>query len=234
MPRRLPVVVSQSPLSGTAQRHLEETLVTALLMEAGVDLNVVPHVEHLDADGTGLLCLEGLAGPLVFLSWLDPDAAHQALAERGIHGRQGRTAFRQQVPGTNDRSATRTIYHIDLRQQADLEPLCAEIRRIRDDLATPTIGLVAFGGGNAVAARAPSAPESPASNAAPIPATRVTQQPNPQPTQESALAAAPSTPAAPGPPAAQASAAERPAAAEDVDDDPELERLVNQLDELDL
>jgi hypothetical protein len=47
MARRIFVVLSQSPNSSPPRRHLEEELVTQLLMESGIEVNVVPHLADL-------------------------------------------------------------------------------------------------------------------------------------------------------------------------------------------
>jgi hypothetical protein len=144
MPRRLAVVVSQSATASAVRRQLEESLITNLLLESGLDLNVVPNIPDLSSDQTGLLCLEGIQGPMVLVSWLSEVDAHQALAKKGIHARPGRTSFGSAATN-GDTTAARVIYAIDLKGFDTPAPICAEIRRIRDDLATPTISILAAG-----------------------------------------------------------------------------------------
>ena len=149
MVNRIAVVVSQSPDGNPARLSLEEDLVAGLLMENGVDVNVVPHLASLQPDGTGLLCLEGISGDMILLSWLDPRKAHGILNEKGIQGRFDRTNFGDDANGNDDSVGTvedrgrpqRTIYHMDLRTHDTVAQLPEEIRRIRDKASIKTFDL---------------------------------------------------------------------------------------------
>jgi hypothetical protein len=209
LPRRIPVVVSQSP-GGSAARQVEEELVAALLMEPGVDLNVVPHLPHLEGGATGLLCLEGIQGHLVLFSWLAPLDAQSILDGHGLAGRIGRTSF--YAPPQAASHLRRTIYHVQLGQQA-VPAMIQEIRRIRDDLATSTVSLT---GGDLLSGLAAATSQ---------PATSVAGDAPPTPSVTAAPAAQEPAGAASALPESQAG---------DDDDDHALDRLVNQLDELDL
>lgn len=79
MAKRITVVVSQGQSANPAKRDLEENIVAAMLMEPGVDIVVVPHLYDLKADGTGVLALQGVGGPMVVLSWLFERAARWTL-----------------------------------------------------------------------------------------------------------------------------------------------------------
>ena len=68
------------------KRNLEESIVTSLMMEPGIDVTVVPHLYDLKADGTGMLALKSISGNMVLLSWLFERAAHWVLDRNGIHG----------------------------------------------------------------------------------------------------------------------------------------------------
>jgi hypothetical protein len=151
MMNRISAVISQSPDGNSASRSLEENLVAGLLMENGVDVNVVPHLASLQTDSTGLLCLEGTNGDMILLSWLDPRKAHRILGEKGIQGRFGTTKFGDDAIGDEDDSVAtvedcglpqRTIYHVDLRAHDTVAPLQEEIRRIRDKASVKTFDFV--------------------------------------------------------------------------------------------
>ena len=89
MAKRLAVVVSQGQSHNPAKRQLEEDIVTALLMEKGVDVTVIPHLYDLKPDGTGMLALKGISGSLVVLSWLFPRAARWILDRNDVRGQEG-------------------------------------------------------------------------------------------------------------------------------------------------
>ena len=86
MPPRVTVVVSQGQSLNPAKRGLEEDIVAGLLGQAGVDVTVVPHLYDLQPDGTGVLCLQGITGHMILLSWLFPRAARWTLDRHGVHG----------------------------------------------------------------------------------------------------------------------------------------------------
>jgi hypothetical protein len=91
MPRKLTVVVSQGQSQNPAKRSLEEEIVAALLFEQGLEVTVLPNLYDLAPDGTGVLCLQGISGDMVVLSWLYPRAAHWVLDRHGIRGQVGHT-----------------------------------------------------------------------------------------------------------------------------------------------
>ena len=92
MAKRIAIVLSQSKHASQNHRDLEGAIVAELLMVHGLEVTLVPDLTSLSDDDTGLLCLEGIAGDMVMLSWLGGAEAHDALARRGIRGRWGRTA----------------------------------------------------------------------------------------------------------------------------------------------
>ena len=67
---RLTIVISQGQSNNPAKRRLEETLVGTLLLEPGLEVTVIPNLYDLAPDGTGMLCLQGITGDMVVLSWL--------------------------------------------------------------------------------------------------------------------------------------------------------------------
>ena len=89
-------VVSQSATANADQRDFEEQLVADLLMSGdGCEVTVIPDIAELEPETTGLLCLEGIKGDLVLMSWYAPRQAYEILAEKGIHGRFGKTIQEQ-------------------------------------------------------------------------------------------------------------------------------------------
>lgn len=158
MARRIIAVVSQSPDGSPHRRHFEEQLVAALMMQEGVDLNVIPHLEHLAPESTGLLCLEGIKGEMLLLSWLEPSAALAALQSKGIDGRLAGSRGGPQPASMRPGDANRAIYCLDLRGRESVEELLAEVLRIRDDARVqivPILGMVS-------APRVPAVAGSPA------------------------------------------------------------------------
>ncbi len=170
MAHRLTVVVSQSRSQNPKKRELEEQIVGGLLGERGVDVTVVPHLYDLKADGTGMLCLSGIAGDLVVCSWLFPRAARWILDRNQIRGQEGISLLKSQGESEEDSEEDnkepedeleekervidrldlppRKIYALDLRAYDSSEVFLEEIRRIAGELNTPTVELTSWINGN--------------------------------------------------------------------------------------
>jgi NAD-dependent dihydropyrimidine dehydrogenase PreA subunit len=163
MAKRISVVISQGQSANPDKRGLEESLVGALLMERGVEVTVIPHLYDLAPGNTGMLCLEGIAGDMIVLSWLYPRAAHWTLDRNGIKGHFGRTLLESEAADEDEESEqeeaeaeaeddkprvggrdlpNRTIYHLHLSAQTQAEPFLAEIRRIVTEANVETVGLM--------------------------------------------------------------------------------------------
>lgn len=162
MASKLTVVISQGQSANPVKRRLEEELVGTLLGERGVEVTVIPHLYDLAPDGTGMLCLQGITGDLVVLSWLYPRAAHWVLDRQGISGREGRCLLLAEEEDDDDLSdeaaeatagaakprvsegrppAKRSIYCIDLRAADTVGPFIDEIRRIAKEVSIQTVDL---------------------------------------------------------------------------------------------
>ena len=102
MAKRLTVVVSQGQTHHPAKRALEEDLVTALILEPGIEVVVIPHLYDLKADGTGVLALQKIPGPIVVISWLFDRAARWVLDRYGVHGREGISLLRDETDDDRD------------------------------------------------------------------------------------------------------------------------------------
>src|SRR5438094_3667049 len=144
--QRLTVVLSQAQGKNPAKRALEESIAAALLMEAGLDLSVVPYLYDLDADHTGRLFLESVQGDMVVLGWMYPRAAFWLLDRDGIKGHYGESQLKP--PADEDEEGEeateseppkgigavdvpdRHIYCLDLRDFNSHAPYVEEVRRI--------------------------------------------------------------------------------------------------------
>ncbi|HXT58649.1 MAG TPA: ferredoxin family protein [Pirellulales bacterium] len=163
MAKKLTVVISQGQSANPIKRKLEEDLVGALLFERGLEVTVIPHLYDLAPDGTGMLCLQSIAGDMVVLSWLFPRAAHWTLDRNGIRGRVGKILLEsasEEDEDDEDEAAededkprvadslpppNRTIYCLDLRARNEVEPFVAEIRRIVAEASVQTVGIDLMG-----------------------------------------------------------------------------------------
>lgn len=169
MAKRISVVVSQGQSQNPAKRNLEESIVTALMMESGVDVTVIPHLYDLKPDGTGMLALKSLSGNMVVLSWLFERASHWLLDRNGVHGRVGEVELTSESDDAEEDEElkaeieedekervidsrtipNRNIYCLDLRVSNKAEDYVAEILRIQKECSVKVVP-IGLGGGSAI------------------------------------------------------------------------------------
>lgn len=163
MAKRVTVVISQGQSANPAKRGLEEALVAELLGVPGVEVTVVPHLYDLKPDGSGMLCLQGITGDVIVLSWLFPRAAHWILDRNQVKGKFGTTLLRtadeedfdeedeevsaeaevtESEEANKNNQPSRSIYCLDLRAYEDAQPYLGEIRRIVSEAAVQTVSLM--------------------------------------------------------------------------------------------
>ena len=158
MAHRITVVLAQGQSHHPAKKKLEEEIVSQLLCEPSLEVVVVSHLYDLSADGPGMLCLQGIAGDMIVLSWMYPRAARWTLARNAIQGQEGLTLLTEQAEGEKaDEIPTdnhgedaphlidslkiplRKIYCLDLRLHKEAEVYLQEIRRISEEAKITTI-----------------------------------------------------------------------------------------------
>lgn len=165
MAKKVTVVISQGQSANPVKRKLEEDLVGALLFEQGADVTVIPHLYDLTPDGTGMLCLQGITGDMILLSWLYPRAAHWILDRHDIRGKEGKSLLVGEADAEDEDDdeqreeeaadekprvldsrplPNRTIYCLDLRAKDTVQPYLDEIRRIRTESTVQTVDLLGW------------------------------------------------------------------------------------------
>jgi len=160
MAKKLTVVISQGQSANPAKRKLEEEIVAGLLFERGLEVTVIPHLYDLAPNGTGMLCLQGITGDMVVLSWLYSRAAHWTLDRNGIRGRAGTILLTPAAEDNDDDEQdemagddapqrvedtrvlpNRNICCLDLRARDQAAAFIEEVRRIQRESAVETIGV---------------------------------------------------------------------------------------------
>ena len=205
------ILISQSPHRDPQQREFEEQLVTELLMEDGLEVHVIPHFDQLQEDDTGRLCLESLTAHIIALSWLTPLDAFQQMQNLGAPGRFGRTNHAKQTPEVvANLNHPRTIYNLDLSRFSSVRECRDEVKRIIDE---QSVEVVSIGGLQLSGTSSPTkhSPEETGEETAKVS----------EPTGTSDDGEKKPSSAAPQPPV-------------DWDDDDQLDRLVDDLDNLDI
>lgn len=152
MARRISIVLSQSQRPNPTQRDLEGTLVAELLMVHGIEVTLIPDLATLSEGDTGMLCLEGITGDMVLLSWYSSQEAIQHLHQREVFGRLGRTRFDESAVKGAFSSHPRTIFAINVAKLPSVQRCCEEIQRIRAEVVVTTfdLGISIPGGQNTI------------------------------------------------------------------------------------
>jgi len=154
--RKLTVVISQAQGKNPAQRHLEEEIAAALIMDPEIDVSLVPHLYDLTRDHTGMLFLKSVPGDMLILSWLFPRATRWILDRNGVKGKEGVSLLNkseeeedeEQAPAAESRGIgawdvpNRKIYCIDLRDHSDPRIYLDEVRRIAREKSVQTVDLM--------------------------------------------------------------------------------------------
>lgn len=153
---RITVVLAQTRSKNPGKRRLEEEIATALLLEPGIELAVVPNVYDLAPGDTGLLYLSSVPSHLVLLSWQYPRAAHWLLDRNGISGKEGTTLLKslgeeaddEETDGDEQRRGIgsaamrdRFIFCLDLRAYEDASVYVDEIKRIAKEVSVKLVSL---------------------------------------------------------------------------------------------
>ncbi len=156
MASRLTVVLAQTPHAGSQQRACEESLLPPLLTEPQLELTIIPHLEQLQPGDTGTLCLQGIRGPMLLLSWLAPARAHAELQRCGIEGRRAPHELDPEASAID--TGERPIYFVDLHSCRVPESVVNLSRRLRDALQVRTVPIASLLKGLSSAPPAPPVP----------------------------------------------------------------------------
>lgn len=159
--RKLTVVISQAPGRNPAKRQLEEEIATRLMLAGTAEVSVVPHLNDLTADHTGMLWLKSLRGNLVVLGWLYPRAIRWVLDRNGVKGKEGESRLNQTQEEDSEGDEpvepavlrgigafdvpNRLIYAIDLRDDPNPDTYIKEIERLAALSSEPLVQLGTLG-----------------------------------------------------------------------------------------
>ncbi|MEQ1828016.1 MAG: hypothetical protein ABL921_18795 [Pirellula sp.] len=81
---RIPVVVCQSERRAGGTADYEEELITRLIFENGLDATLVADLKSIQLDTTDHLCIEGLKGDFAVASWESPQYVCEHLHRLGM------------------------------------------------------------------------------------------------------------------------------------------------------
>ncbi len=240
MASRLTVVVSQSAQHDPQASDLEETLVAEVMMTNGMDATMVGPLVRVDPSDTDFLCLSSFNHSFVLFGWESLENANAQWQRLGLPGqvvdaqKESPHNGSPASPSANGHK-TRRIYYFQLNPESRVPPLLDQLNALLTDRQTKIVPLGLSLNGLGLKPGVKQAPSS----ASPPPTLDGGPSPAADNSPASASASASSTKTVDG---ASSSNSNTPATsasqAEDSDDDDgewsELDRLVDDLDQLDL
>ncbi|MDG2408747.1 MAG: ferredoxin family protein [Pirellulales bacterium] len=163
MASHISVVVSQGQSHHPAKRRLEEEIVARLLTEPAVEVNVIPHLYDLKADGSAILCLQGISRDVIVLAWMFPRATRWILNRNGISGQEGITLLKENIEGEEDsvdeqedsdskpervieslQIPNRKIYCLNLAADTNPDTFIQEVQRIAQETQVKTVETIGW------------------------------------------------------------------------------------------
>ena len=156
---RLTVVICQAQGRNPVKRQLEEDILTALIMEPGIDVSLVPHLYDMSNDHTGMMFLRSVPGNLLVMGWLYERATMWTLDRAGVRGHEGLSLLRSEPEDDEDfedddaREArgigsvdvpNRKVYCLDLRVSEKAQDFITEVVRISNENSVQTVDLMSF------------------------------------------------------------------------------------------
>ena len=162
---KVTVVISQAQGRNPVKRQMEEDIATALMMEPGVDVSLVPLLYDMPQDHTGMLFLRSVPGNVIVLSWLYERAIRWTLDRANVRGKDGQTLLKSVEEDADDEDEempdepaesgigslnipNRRVYCIDLRATEKSDDYVREVRRIVNENAVQVVDLISWIGGS--------------------------------------------------------------------------------------
>ncbi len=131
MAKRLTVIISQSSSRHSQAADAEERLLSELIMAPGIDATLVGSLDNVQPDSTDYLCLSGFAGQtLAVVSSLSVEQVAQQWARLQLNGK----VVRMGQPGV---AGQRRVIHFPL--SSDTPGMLSELRQLLADQAVATV-----------------------------------------------------------------------------------------------
>jgi hypothetical protein len=233
MAARIPLILSQPARRDAAAIDLIENIVAAAMLVPGLDANLIGDIETFEFGGTDHLCLQGHTRDIVLASFLDLPTAETAWNRLGQSGHFVDFSSSAESIRTSHSAGMRRVFYFQLspRQQ-----VAALLDRCRELLAAQQLSLVTIG--IAPAASLPGSPTQRGSAVLPIVSNanrtaQIPDQPAPQ-SYTSSLRTAESVRTADRAPIETREVVRPNAIQEESEDWSQLDKLVDDLDAMDL
>ena len=134
MAARLTVVISQSSIRHSQATDAEERLLSELMMTAGLDATLIGSLDNVQIDSTDYLCLSGFARqPLALVSALSLEEVTEHWARLQLGGQVVQV-------GQAGSAAGRRIYYFSL--SSNIESTLTQLRQLHSDQSVKTVDVL--------------------------------------------------------------------------------------------
>ena len=139
---RLPVVLAQHARRVAAYTDCEESWITSLLFEERLDATLVSDLASIQPDSTDYLCLTGLKGDFVLVSWEDSSAVLRELNRIGFDSFEIVPVDGAAKVSSAQRNQTvKKIYLMGFNKGIPVSELVGQLKRLLESKATPVFQL---------------------------------------------------------------------------------------------
>ncbi len=132
MASRLTVIISQSAVRHGRNTDTEEALLTELMMTAGLDATLVGSLDGVQLDSTDYLCLSGFTQHIALVTSLSAKQVAEHWERLQLGGQV------VQVGQAGERSGRR-VYYLPL--ELGIQPILAQLKQLLVDRTVQTVGL---------------------------------------------------------------------------------------------
>ncbi|MFN7875427.1 MAG: hypothetical protein ACK5PB_08920 [Pirellula sp.] len=139
---RLPVVLAQNARRVATYTDCEESWITSLLFEERLDATLVADLASIQPDSTDFLCLTGLKGDFVLVSWEDSSVVLRELLRLGFDSFDivpvDGTA---KVSSPKRNQPLKKIYLMGFNKGVQVKQLVGQLKNLLESKATPVFQL---------------------------------------------------------------------------------------------
>ncbi len=143
---RLPVVLSQSARRSPKHSDVEEEWIAKLLFEARLDATLLSDLSAIPNSSTDRLCLEGIKGDFVLLTWLSIEETNEWLAKLALFPYSLRSIVDGEIrqTGGDVPGIKKKVYYLQLSTLGAVDEEIARLKKLLASLSTPVFQLGGF------------------------------------------------------------------------------------------
>jgi hypothetical protein len=140
---RVPVVLCQHERRNGKQAEHEEQWITKLLFEDRLDATLVADLALIQSDSTDHLCLEGLRGDFVLVSWYSKKLVAEQLTRLGFHSLEiVPVDGSEKLAITNEKAPTpKKVYFLSFDLGKTVDDGLSRIKELLESRSTPVFQL---------------------------------------------------------------------------------------------